>query len=88
MLGASLPSIFLLINRQYLPLILFALIISIPFTAYIVNKWLEDFSFHIDVTWDVFVIAGLTMTLLSLLSVGYLAIKAALSNPIEAIEDE
>ncbi len=87
-LGASITRIFLLINRQYLVMIGIAMLISIPATWWMAEQWLANFSYHTNVKWYVFLLSGIVITLISLISVSYLTYSAASANPAEAIQDE
>lgn len=86
-LGASSGGIFLLINRQYLNLFFIGLLCSVPLTWWVLSIWLRDFAYHIDITWYTFLFSGIILLLICLFSVGILVIRAARSNPVEAIRD-
>ncbi|MCB0687424.1 MAG: ABC transporter permease [Saprospiraceae bacterium] len=86
-LGASSGSIFFLINRQYIILYLIGLCCSVPLTWWFLNKWLQNFAYHIEISWGTFIIAGVLLLVSCLLSVGYLALQAARANPVDAISD-
>ena len=64
--------------------LLIALAISSPLTYYWMHNWLQNFAFHIDIRWNVFVIVGMVSLLLSLLTVSFQALKAAWANPVES----
>lgn len=86
-LGASSGGIFILLNRQYLNLFLIGLFLSVPLTWWILSIWLQDFAYHIQISWYIFVMAGFILLALCLFSVGVLVIKAARTSPVEAIRN-
>jgi len=87
-MGAPLKNIFGLLTSNYLFLILISLTIAIPISWYGMNKWLEDYVYRIKITWDVFVAAGLISVLIAILTISYLSIRAALSNPVNNLRSE
>ena len=86
-LGASIGSLFVMINKQYIYLLFAGLLISIPFTWYVISRWLQDFAYHISISWYIFALSAIVMLILALVSVGYLVLKAAHAHPIEAIRE-
>jgi putative ABC transport system permease protein len=52
------------------------------------NNWLNDFAYHIDISWSVFAIAGIASVLIAMFTVSFQAIKAALANPIKSLRSE
>ena len=87
-MGADLRSIFILLNRQYVWLSMIAFVLAIPFSWYVMDKWLKSFEFRIPMGWELFagsMIAGLAV---ALLTVSYHAVRAALVNPAETLKYE
>jgi putative ABC transport system permease protein len=87
-MGAELSSIFFLLNKQYIWLSLIAYSLAIPFSWYSMNKWLSDFTFKIDMGWELFAVAILAGLIVAIATVSYHAIKAALINPAETLKYE
>lgn len=87
-LGASIQSIVGLMTKNFLRLVLIALIIAIPLGWYMMNKWLEDFAYRIDINWTVFVLAGLVALLIAIFTIGFQAIRSATANPVDALRNE
>lgn len=87
-LGATITNIIALISREFLFLILIAILISTPLAWLAASRWLQDFSYRIDVEWWVFIIAGAATILIALITVSIQAIKAAVANPIESLRTE
>jgi putative ABC transport system permease protein len=87
-LGASIGSIVLLLSGNFIRLVLLAVIIAIPVGWWLMNNWLQDFAYRISIGWTVFVLAGLTVITIALLTVSFQAIKAAMTNPVKALRTE
>jgi putative ABC transport system permease protein len=87
-LGASVSHITVLISKQFLMLVLLSNLIAVPISYYFMSKWLEDFSYRIEIGWWVFILSGGVALLIALVTVGYQAIKAATANPIESLKYE
>ena len=88
MLGASVTNIVGLLSKDFIKLVAFALLIASPVAWYFMNKWLQDFAYRINIGWWVFVIAGLWLLLIALLTVSFQAIKAAIANPVKSLRTE
>ena len=87
-LGASISGIVMLLSRDFLKLILIALLIASPVAWYFMRDWLQDFAYRIDIGWEVFVTAGVFALFVAFLTVSYQAIKAAMSNPVKNLRTE
>ena len=87
-LGASIPGIIGLLSKDFLQLVLIALLLAGPLAYMAMNKWLNNFEFRVDIQWSVFIIAGIIALLIAFLTVSYEAVKAAMSNPIKALKSE
>ncbi len=87
-LGASVPQITYRLSVDFLKLVGIAILISLPIGWYVMNKWLEDFSYRIDIPWWVFVLAAVLAITISILTVSYQSIKAAIVNPIKSLRTE
>jgi putative ABC transport system permease protein len=87
-LGASVPGLVNLLSKDFLVLVLLAIIIATPISWVFMNEWLKDFAYRINISWMVFIVAGLAAALIALLTVSVKAIKAALANPVESLRTE
>ncbi|CAG5003456.1 hypothetical protein DYBT9275_03157 [Dyadobacter sp. CECT 9275] len=87
-LGASVPSLVLLLSNDFLKLVLLAIVIASPIAWYGMNTWLQDFAYHTEISWWVFALAGLLSTGIALFTVSFQSIKAALLNPVESLRSE
>ena len=87
-LGAGIGSIFNLLSREFLILVLIALLIASPMAWYIMDKWLDDYAYKTHISWWMFVIAGIVAIVITLFTVSYQAVKAALANPVKSLRSE
>ena len=87
-LGASAASLFNLLSKEFLLLVIVALIIASPLAWLAMNSWLQDYVYRIHISWWMFVIAGLLAILVALITVSFQAIKAAMANPVKSLRSE
>jgi putative ABC transport system permease protein len=87
-LGATVSNVLLLIAREFVWLIVIALLVAMPLTYYFVEQWLHTFAYHIDLKWWMFALPGAFVFLIALLVVSGQSLKAALSNPVDALRIE
>jgi putative ABC transport system permease protein len=87
-LGASVTSLVRLLSLNFLQLVLIANIIALPIAWWAVNKWLENFAYHIRIQWWVFASAVLITLLIALSTVAFQALKAAIANPVKSLRVE
>lgn len=87
-LGASVASIVTLLSKDFLKLVLIAIVIASPIAWWAMNQWLNDFAYKIDIAWWVFALAGLLAVGIALLTVSFQSIKAALTNPVKSLRSE
>ncbi|MES2006188.1 MAG: FtsX-like permease family protein [Bacteroidota bacterium] len=87
-LGASIPVIAGLLTRDFLKLIVLAILIASPIAWWLMSKWLLGFVYRIQIEWWVFVIAGASAVVIALLTIGFQAIKSARANPVKSLRTE
>ncbi len=87
-LGASIISIVRELSKEFLKPVLVAGLIASPIAWWVMNKWLQDFAYRIDISLWVFVIACLIAVLIALVTISFHAIKAAISNPVKSLRTE
>ncbi|MFD2600290.1 ABC transporter permease [Sphingobacterium corticis] len=87
-LGASVSGIVGLLSKDFVKLVLIAIIIASPIAWWAMNKWLEDFAYRIDIQWWMFALAGVLAIAVALLTISYQAIRAAITNPVNSLRDE
>lgn len=88
MLGASVTTIVQLLSKDFLMLIGIAILIATPVAWWAMNKWLQAFAYRITIGWWMFALAGCIVVLISLITVSYQAIKAAIANPVKSLRSE
>ena len=87
-LGSSVAGIVGLVSKDYLKLILLALLIATPLAWYFMDDWLDTFIYRIDIPWWSFVVSGLAVVLVAFLTLSLQSIKAALANPVDSLRSE
>ncbi|MGJ8731704.1 MAG: ABC transporter permease [Cellulophaga sp.] len=87
-LGASVVGITQMLSKDFLKLIAVSLIVAFPVAYFVMQQWLEEFAFRVNISWFVFFIAGMCAILIALLTVSFQAIKAATANPIKSLRTE
>lgn len=87
-LGASVTSIVALLSKDFLKLVLIAIIMASPVAWYVMDRWLQDFAYKVDIEWWVFAGAGVLAVGIALLTVSFQSIKAALVNPVKSLKTE
>ncbi len=87
-LGADIPGIVVMLSKEFIKLVILAAIIAFPLGYYLMHKWLQDFSFRIDIQWWMFLLAGGSAIVIALLTVSFQAIRSAMMNPIKSLRTE
>ncbi len=87
-LGASLASILWLFGKEYTRLIAAAFVLSAPLAYWVMQKWLSDFTYHINIQWWMFAAAGFVTVAIALATVGVQSMRAALINPVKSLRSE
>jgi putative ABC transport system permease protein len=87
-LGASVASIVALLSKDFVKLVLAAIVLATPLTWYAMNQWLQDFAYKTDIEWWVFALAGLVAVGIALLTVSFQSVKAAMTNPVKSLRSE
>ncbi len=87
-IGASIFSLWKMLSQDFVVLVLLANLIAAPVAYYFLSGWLEDYKYRIEISSWVFVLAGLGTLLITLLTVSYQSIKAALMNPVKSLKSE
>ncbi len=84
--GASQRSLMLLMSKDYILLVLICLVISIPFTIYLMNRWLQTFEYKVEITWDIFLLTGLIISVLAIVVISYHIVKNAYTSPTTTLK--
>lgn len=87
-MGATEQSLLMLLSRDYVYLIGISLLLSVPFTWYLMNNWLQSFEYRVAVSWEVFVLAGSLSLMIALLTISYQTFKTAWTKPAETLKYE
>ena len=87
-LGASATNISLLLSSGFLKPVVIAFFIASPVAWFAMNKWLQQFSYRVDIEWWIFIAAGVLSVLIALATVSFQSVKAAISNPVKSLRAE
>jgi putative ABC transport system permease protein len=87
-LGARLPALAALLMKDFLKLTAIALLVGSPMAWYFTTAWLQKYDQRTDVSWWLFGLTGLLLLLITLVTVGWQAVKAALANPVDSLKSE
>lgn len=87
-LGASQTVIVRLLTGSFTKTVIISIVLALPLGYFAVSKWLENFAYAVDISWSVFVIAGVSCLLIAWITVGFQTIKASMINPTECLRNE
>ncbi|MEB2775056.1 ABC transporter permease [Algoriphagus sp. D3-2-R+10] len=87
-LGANVGNIVGLLSRDFIKLVLVAIVLATPLSWYAMNKWLEGFAYQAPIHWWIFLISGLLAIIVALVTISFQSIKAALMNPVNSLRSE
>jgi putative ABC transport system permease protein len=87
-LGATVAGITGLLAKDFIKLVILAVVIAIPVAAYAMQHWLMDFAYRIDLQWWMYAAAGIIAVAIALLTICFQSIKAALANPVKSLRSE
>jgi len=87
-LGADTAGIVGMLTKDFVKLVLMALLAAFPAAWFLMNKWLDNYVYRIEISWWMFAMAGMAAIIISIITVSYQSIRAALSNPVESLKTE
>ena len=87
-LGASIAGITAMLSLDFIKLVLIAILIALPAGWLLMNQWLREFAYRVNVNWWIMALAAFIALFIALLTIGYQSIKAALSNPVNSLRSE
>lgn len=87
-LGASVNRIVLLLSKDFLSMVVIALVVAVPLVYYLITHWLQNFAYRIEIGWEVFAIAGTGSIGIALITTSIQTLKAALANPVDSLRSE
>lgn len=87
-LGATVSSILTLLSKDFTRLVIVGIVLAVPLSWYVMDNWLNDFANRISLSWWIFLLPGVLVTAIALLTVSYQTIKAATTNPVKSLRYE
>jgi len=87
-LGASVPQVVVLLSKDFLKLVFIALVLAVPVAWYLMNEWLKDFAYRVNIQWWIFIMAAIIAIIIAFLTISTQAVKAAISNPVKSLRTE
>lgn len=87
-LGASVRNISIMISKDFLKLVLIAVLIAIPIAWFVMNKWLEGFAYRLTIQWWMFALVAITAFIIAIITIGFNTIHSARQNPVKALRSE
>ncbi len=87
-LGASVTQVTQMLSKEFLKLVFIGCLLAFPISWWAMHQWLQDFAYRINISWWIYVLAGLAALLIALITVSFKAIKAALANPVNSLRAE
>ncbi|WP_428654554.1 ABC transporter permease [Runella sp.] len=87
-LGASVSNLWGLLSKDFVLLVIISCLISSPIAYYFMDNWVQKYEYHTDISWWVFVLSAVGALAITLLTVSFQAIKAALMNPVRSLKTE
>jgi putative ABC transport system permease protein len=87
-MGASVLHVWMMLSRDFVMLVVISLFIAMPAAYYFMNSWLTKYEYRTDIAWWIFVVQGIGVLMITLLTVSYQSIKAALANPVKSLRSE
>jgi putative ABC transport system permease protein len=87
-LGASISGIISLLAKDFIKLVIAAIVIATPVSWYAMNKWLQDFAYKTNLGWSIFLVSGLIAVAIALITISFQSIKAAIANPVKSLRTE
>ncbi len=87
-LGSSVYSLWALLSRDFIKLIIISLLIASPMAYWLMQRWLQNYPYHSEISWWVFAVTGSSLLIITLLTISYQIIKAAITSPIKILRSE
>jgi putative ABC transport system permease protein len=87
-LGASVASVIGLLAKDFIKLVLIAIVVAFPLAWYAMSNWLDGFAYRIPIHWTVFVLAAFIAIVIAFVTISFQSIKAALANPVKSLRSE
>jgi putative ABC transport system permease protein len=86
--GASVSSVLVMLSKDFLKLVFVSVLVAFPLVWWVMNEWLSSFAYRIAIGPDVFIIAGGSIVLITLITISFKSVKAAIANPVSSLRSE
>ena len=87
-MGASVSNILNLLSKDFLLLVIISFFVAAPVAWYFMSEWLKDFHYRTDIGWWVFAVAGVLAVIIAVGTISFMAVKAAVANPVKSLRTE
>jgi putative ABC transport system permease protein len=87
-LGAGIGGIVTLLAKDFIRLVVIAIAIATPVSWYLMNKWLSDYAYRVNIGWTVFVVSGLLAIVIAIITISFQSLRAAMANPVKSLRME
>ncbi|MCH5718644.1 ABC transporter permease [Niabella hibiscisoli] len=87
-LGASVQNIATLLSKDFLLLVVLAIVIAAPLSWWLMNKWLSDFPYRIEISWWLFAVTGVISLAIAIITISVHTVRAAIANPVKSLRSE
>jgi putative ABC transport system permease protein len=87
-LGASVGNIAGMLSKDFLKLVIISVIVAFPLAWWGMHTWLQSFAYRTDISWWIFILAGMIAATIALLTISFQAMKAAMTNPVDSLRTE
>lgn len=87
-LGASAFNLWRMLSKEFFILVAISFLIAAPVAYYLMNTWLQDYTYRVELSWWIFAVSGLGSLMITLLTVSFQSVKAALANPVKSLRSE
>src|SRR5687768_8632725 len=87
-LGATVTGITGLLSKDFLQLVVISALIAFPLAWWAMHDWLQNYAYRVNISWWVFIVAGIIVVLIALLTISFQSIKAAIANPVKSLRTE
>ncbi len=87
-LGASVQNVVAMLSLEFVKLVVIASVLAFPVAWYAMNNWLQDFAYRTSISWWIFVVASVLTTSVTLITISFQSVKAAIANPVKSLRSE
>ncbi|WPQ62342.1 FtsX-like permease family protein [Chitinophaga sancti] len=87
-LGASVINVWGLLSKEFIVLVIIAILIAVPVAYYLMHNWLQNYNYRTNIPWQIFVLSGIGALAITLITISFQSIKAAMANPVKSLRTE